>query len=136
MKLTQNSTLIFLGDSVTDCGRSPDGEWLLGSGYPSLISTMFRLRYPQAAVRFLNKGTSGDQTRHILARLQQDVLDCHPDYVTLLIGINDVWRFFDRPHSNTMSGVSLTVLIPTPVYPTKNTGEIFKKSSNHFLQAE
>ena len=104
MKLKQNSTLIFLGDSVTDCGRSPDGEWILGSGYPSLISTMFRLRYPQASVRFLNKGTSGDQTRHVLARLQQDVLDCRPDYVTLLIGINDVWRFFDHPHSG--AGVS------------------------------
>lgn len=105
MELKNNSTLIFLGDSVTDCGRDrPGGEDYFGDGYPSLVSAMFRIAYPKTAVRFINKGIGGDQTRHVLARLQEDVLDLHPDAVTLLIGINDVWRFFDRPQSNT--GVS------------------------------
>ena len=97
MILKNNSTLIFLGDSVTDCGRSPDGELNLGSGYVNLFSSMFRIAYPETGVRFINRGVSGDQTRQVLARLERDVLSIHPDVVTLLIGVNDVWRFFDRP---------------------------------------
>ena len=100
MKLKDNSTLIFLGDSVTDCGRSPDGEANLGGGYPSLFASMFRVAYPGTGVRFVNRGIGGEQTRHLLARLERDVLSMHPDVVTLLIGINDVWRFFDSPFTN------------------------------------
>ncbi len=99
MELKKNDTLIFIGDSVTDCGRSPDGIWEKGEGYPRMIDAMFRVLHPETPVRFINKGTSGDQTRMVLDRLQADVLDLKPDAVTLLIGINDVWRFFDQAGS-------------------------------------
>lgn len=97
MDLTKESTLLFLGDSVTDCGRDPSGEWCLGEGYPNMVASMLRVQYPEHKILCINKGTSGNQTRHILPRLQEDVLEHHPDVVTLCIGINDVWRFFDRP---------------------------------------
>lgn len=97
MILKNNSTLIFLGDSVTDCGRSPDGELNLGSGYVNLFSSMFRIAYPEAGVRFINRGVSGNLTGDVLSRLETDVLSLHPDIVALLIGVNDVWRFFDHP---------------------------------------
>ena len=97
MNITKENTLLFLGDSVTDCGRDPSGEWYLGEGYPNMISSMIRVQYPEHKILCINKGTSGNQTRHILSRLQEDVLDNHPDVVTLCIGINDVWRQFDSP---------------------------------------
>lgn len=96
MELKKNDTLIFLGDSVTDCGRSPDGVWEKGDGYPRMVDAMFRILHPETRIYFVNKGTSGDQTRMVIDRLQADVLDLKPDAVTLLIGINDVWRFFDQ----------------------------------------
>ena len=37
------------------------------------------------------------QTRDLIARWQTDVMDLHPDWVCILIGINDVWRQFDQP---------------------------------------
>ena len=45
----------------------------------------------------VNMGTSGDTTRDLLARWRTDLLDLKPDWVTILIGINDVWRQFDTP---------------------------------------
>ncbi len=104
MKINDRDTVIFLGDSVTDCGREPgdNGEGPLGSnayggGYPRFFSSLYKVMHPERQVRFINKGIGGNQTRHVLARLQKDVLDYHPDVVTLCIGINDVWRLFDRP---------------------------------------
>lgn len=97
MQVKKKNTILFLGDSVTDCGRDPSGEWFLGEGYPNMVSSIIRVQYPEHEILCINKGTSGNQTRHILTRLQEDVLDNHPDIVTLCIGINDVWRFYDRP---------------------------------------
>lgn len=104
MKICNHDTVIFLGDSVTDCDRSrgDNGEGGMGSnayggGYPRFFVSLFRVLHPEMNVRFLNKGCGGEQTRHVLARLQSDVLDYHPDVVTLCIGINDVWRGFDVP---------------------------------------
>lgn len=103
MELKKNDTLIFLGDSVTDCGRSPDGIWDKGNGYVQMADALFRVLHPETPIRFFNKGISGEQTRMVLSRLETDVLSLKPDAVTLLIGINDVWRFFD--HSASKDGV-------------------------------
>ena len=97
--LKNGETLLFLGDSITDCGRHQNGISNLGTGYPNLFSAFFRVRYPEVLINFINKGTGGNKTPDILARLQTDVLDLHPDVVTLLIGINDVWRFYENPGS-------------------------------------
>lgn len=102
MQVKKKNTILFLGDSVTDCGRDSSGEWFLGEGYPNMVSSIIRVQYPEHEILCINKGTSGNQTRHILTRLQEDVLDNHPDIVTLCIGINDVWRFYDRPLTKKM----------------------------------
>ena len=63
--------LVFLGDSITQ-GWGDD----LGRSFPG--------------VKVANRGISGDTTRGVLLRLQEDVLSLHPAGVVLLIGTNDL----------------------------------------------
>ena len=104
MIINKHDTVIFLGDSVTDCGRDRNEELSFGAGYANMVNSAFRVLHPELLVRFINKGVGGDQSSHILNRLQTDVLDLHPDIVMLCIGINDVLRSYYCPCTGT--GVS------------------------------
>lgn len=101
MKIQSNSTLLMVGDSITDCGRArPIAEginWDLGNGYVSLIHAFLGANYPEKKIRIRNTGVSGNTVRDLAARWQTDVLDLRPDWLSIMIGINDVWRQFDAP---------------------------------------
>ena len=101
MKLTKNDTLLMIGDSITDAGRAqPVGEGLfgaLGTGYVSLVDAMLNAWQPELAIRIINMGTGGHTVRDLAGRWQGDVLDRRPDWVSVMIGTNDVWRQFDSP---------------------------------------
>ena len=103
MILTPHSRLLFIGDSITDAGREPMGEpapWGtpgLGRGYVSLVESWLLATRPQDRVRVFNRGTSGNTVRDLAARWQTDVLDLKPGLVSIMIGVNDVWRQFDTP---------------------------------------
>ncbi|MEV0231593.1 SGNH/GDSL hydrolase family protein [Nonomuraea sp. NPDC050786] len=93
--LRAGSTVMFTGDSITDCGRleSEDG---LGSGYPLRIAGEWGLRHPDRAVTWLNSGIGGDKVMDLEARWQADVLDARLDVVSILVGGNDVgWHSYD-----------------------------------------
>jgi lysophospholipase L1-like esterase len=101
MLLEKGQKLLFIGDSVTDCERlKPDGEGLfraLGNGYVSFIDGWIRAVYPELAIRVVNKGISGNTVRDLKERWQKDVLDQNADWLSIMIGINDVWRQYDSP---------------------------------------
>ena len=90
-----------IGDSITDAGRSqPIGEGLfeaLGKGYVSLVDAFLGAWYPGSGIRVVNQGTGGNTVRELKARWQTDVLDLKPDWLSIMIGTNDVWRQFDLP---------------------------------------
>jgi len=65
------NALVFLGDSIIQ-GWSDD----FGGSFPG--------------VKLANRGISGDTTRGVLIRLQQDVLALRPIGVVILIGTNDL----------------------------------------------
>ena len=92
MLFAPHDKLIFAGDSVTDADRArPAGEGLFGAhgnGYVRDVAAMFDALYPQMDLRVINRGVSGDSVRHLAARWQQDVLDDHPDWVAVMIGVN------------------------------------------------
>ncbi len=101
MKLDKHSKLVMIGDSITDVGRAqPAGEGLfdaLGRGYVSLVDALLGAAYPAHGIRVVNMGTSGNTVRDLEARWQSDVLDKRPDWLSVMIGANDVWRQFDSP---------------------------------------
>lgn len=104
MNLTPHSKLLFIGDSITDAGRNPSGAaspWEpffgLGHGYVSMIYGWLGAAHPHAAIRVVNKGTSGNTIRDIANRWEADVLAEKPGTLCMMIGINDVWRQFDSP---------------------------------------
>ena len=88
--------ILFQGDSVTDCGRVYDDETNLGEGYVKYTVEGLKEALPDADIEFINKGISGNRTCDLVARLQKDFIDIHPDIVTILIGVNDTWRRYDN----------------------------------------
>ncbi len=99
MLIQPDSKLLFIGDSITDCDREhPIGEGSgLGNGYVSLVNALLASTCPQNPIRIMNVGTSGNTIRDLAVRWQSDVLDLRPDWLSIMIGINDVWRQFDAP---------------------------------------
>ena len=94
--LRTGELVLFQGDSVTDCGRSRDNDALLGGGYAGMVASQFSAAHPEMNVRFLNRGISGNRSRDLVARWQDDCVALKPDWVYVMIGINDTWRRLDR----------------------------------------
>lgn len=84
--------LLFQGDSITDAGRERDNFHNLGNGYPKYAAEYIREKYPDIDFEFIDLGISGNQTKDLVERLQEDFIDIQPDIVSILIGINDVWH--------------------------------------------
>ncbi|HCE46021.1 MAG TPA: GDSL family lipase [Lentisphaeria bacterium] len=101
MKIKPGSKLIMIGDSITDCGRAqPVAEGLfdpLGRGYVNIVSALIGATYPEYRTRIVNVGCSGNNVKSLKDRWRRDVIDLKPDWVSIMIGINDVWRQFDLP---------------------------------------
>ncbi|MBN1154781.1 hypothetical protein JXB12_07660 [candidate division KSB1 bacterium] len=94
--------IIFLGNSITEMGEAPDG-------YVSLIRKMLATLYPEKRIFVLNAGISGHKSSDMSARFSRDVLQFKPDWVTISVGINDVWHDYlkKRPDLNHLQGVPL-----------------------------
>lgn len=101
MKIAKGSKLLFLGDSITDAGRArPVGEGLfdpMGKGYVNVVTGLLGAWYPEMNIRVVNMGCSGDNVCNLKLRWQTDVVEQKPDWLVIMIGVNDVWRQFDSP---------------------------------------
>lgn len=97
----KGQTILFTGDSITDCGRArpmgtmPNG---LGDGYVSQVHSLISATYPWQNIVILNSGTSGNRITDLESRWQEEILNHKPDWLSDMIGINDVWRQFDSAH--------------------------------------
>lgn len=94
MIFEQGQKILFIGDSITDCGRR-DANAPYGNGYMSLVRAFVTARYPERALRWENRGIGGNTVRHLAERWETDVIAERPDWLSVKIGINDVWRTFD-----------------------------------------
>jgi len=101
MLLNNGDRIVFTGDSITDCERlRPIGEGFfqgVGNGFVRQVDNLLNAMYPDRNFWITNTGIGGETSRGMLARWQTDVLDLKPDWVNLMIGTNDVWRYFDQP---------------------------------------
>ncbi len=96
LELNSDDTILFYGDSITDCGRDRANPANLGGGYVNQINARLGLACATPTLRVINQGCSGHRIYDLEARLETDLLAHKPSIVTFLIGINDVWRRYDN----------------------------------------
>lgn len=91
-------TILFQGDSITDCIRDRTPAVMAstrvqryGTGYPFMVAARLATDYP-GEYTFENRGVSGNRIVDLYARIKCDLINLRPDYLTILIGVNDVWH--------------------------------------------
>ncbi len=115
-------TVLFQGDSITDCARR-DGCEPFGFGYANKIKNIYNELFSDAevstvnrvsqndgygyppvfadsGVNFVNRGVSGDRAHRILGRFDEDILAVKPDFISILVGVNEVYHHLpEKPNS-------------------------------------
>ncbi|CAM3442264.1 SGNH hydrolase-type esterase domain-containing protein [Deinococcus saxicola] len=86
--------IVFIGDSITDAGRT-GGSDEYGDGYVARVRELLLARHPERHLTVVNRGVSGDTVRHLAQRWERDALAERPDWLSVKIGVNDVWRMFN-----------------------------------------
>lgn len=99
--LQANSTVLFQGDSITDAGRSREFDSRLGTGYPDHVNKLLAKENPNLNIKVINRGISGNRAIDLVNRWEKDCIAIKPDYVSILIGVNDTWRKYDSNDETT-----------------------------------
>lgn len=85
-------TYLFQGDSITDVGRNREGRDM-GHGYATMVAGTLYQKFP-GKIDIHNRAISGNRSIDLYARIKKDVINLKPDYMSVLIGVNDVWHEF------------------------------------------
>lgn len=89
LQVQSGQKVLFIGDSITDAGRRA-AERPYGIGYASLFRDMLIAREPEKQIEIINKGIGGNTAWQMRDRWTDDMLFFKPDYLVILIGINDL----------------------------------------------
>ena len=87
--IESGQTILFIGDSITDCGRRNDAA-PLGNGYVRIFSELVMAYYPERDIRYINTGIGGNRITNLKQRWEEDALAHEPDWLSIKIGINDL----------------------------------------------
>jgi len=90
--LKNQQMVITMGNSITEQGEQ-------AHGYVSIMRKTLDALYPERTVYIVNVGISGHKSNDMLARFERDVLQYQPAWVTISVGVNDVWHGFRDGHS-------------------------------------
>ena len=104
---SSGAVVLFQGDSVTDCGRDraatdANTAGALGTGYPLLVASAALATHPDRALKFYNRGVSGNKVPDLQERWTHDTLDLKPDVLSILIGVNDFWHKLSKGYTGTV----------------------------------
>lgn len=83
--------ILFQGDSITDAGRNKENDMYLGVGYARMVEAQLGFDCPNDYT-FINRGVNGNRIVDLYARIKADIINLKPDYLSVLIGVNDVWH--------------------------------------------
>jgi len=83
--LNKSERIVFLGDSITQGGVSPNG-------YVTIIKKTLTEKHKDLGIEVIGAGISGNKVPDLQKRLEKDVLAKKPTLVIIYIGINDVWH--------------------------------------------
>lgn len=89
ISIKKNARILFIGDSITDCGRDKTDRHGL-TGYNRLVCERL------GDVEGFNRGVNGEACAAILSRLRRECEDIRPDVISVLAGINDTTERGDR----------------------------------------
>ncbi|MGQ9732356.1 MAG: SGNH/GDSL hydrolase family protein [Candidatus Zipacnadales bacterium] len=92
LALESGQTVLFIGDSITDCGRRAEAA-PYGAGYVGLLIDMITARWPELDLKYLNMGIGGNKITDLRARWHEDVMAYQPEWLGVKIGINDLHSF-------------------------------------------
>ncbi len=81
--INKGDKIAFLGDSITQAGAKK-------GGYCALVIEALNGKGLKVTPKYA--GISGHKSNQMLARLDKDVLDHNPNWMTLSCGVNDVWH--------------------------------------------
>lgn len=119
MLLSKNFKILFMGDSITDAGVWSDPE-KSGNGYVRFIKDYLNSKYPEMGFEIVNKGIGGQRSIDLLERWQKDVIEEKPDFLSICIGTNDIWRQYDSDLD-----------VSTPEVFEQNLSEMLKMTKDH-----
>lgn len=91
-EIQPHETVLFIGDSITDCGRRNEHR-PLGAGYVRMAADLIAVRYPDHHLRVINTGIGGNMIRDLYDRWTDDCIRHQPDWLSVKIGINDNHRW-------------------------------------------
>lgn len=83
--LESGQKIVFLGDSITEAPN----------GYVKVVQDMLGASVPGMDMEFVNAGIGGNKVTDMLERIGEDVIAHDPDWITVSVGINDVWHGFN-----------------------------------------
>lgn len=81
--------ILFQGDSLTDSSRSKEDAHNKGCGYATMVSGSLGADFP-GEYEFINRGVAGNKIVDLMSRVEYDVIDVKPDYLSILVGGNDI----------------------------------------------
>jgi acyl-CoA thioesterase I len=128
LQLKSGDQIVAIGDSITQAG-----------GYLRDIDKVLARELPDLKLpKVINKGISGQKAEDLVRRFDTDVVKLKPTYVTISIGINDVWHRVGNPHDakvlsqykknvSTMvdhaqqAGIKVILLTPTLIQEDSNS---------------
>lgn len=109
-------TILFVGDSITDSGRCLTDDHFLGYGYATMTAGMIGCDYPNQ-YRMVNRGINGNRSIDLYARIKKDIINLKPDYLSILIGVNDVWHELD--YQDGVSAEKYEMILDTMIHEIK-----------------
>jgi len=92
LAIRSGETFLFIGDSITDCGRR-DAAAPFGDGYVKLVIDLVTARRPERDITWINQGIGGNRVTDLQGRWAEDVMAHRPDWLSVKIGINDLHSF-------------------------------------------
>lgn len=131
--LRDNQKIVFLGDSITAAGN----------GYMQMTDAMIGALLPEFDITCINSGVGGHKVTDMLARVEETVIAHKPDWVTISVGINDVWhgengvpiRQFQGLYDDLVSKLQRETKAQLALFTTTVIGEDLENENNRKLVA-
>ena len=88
LQIKEGQQIVAIGDSITQLG-----------GYLLMVDDFMAGRHPELKLpKIINAGIGGQKAEDLVKRFAHDVVAKKPAFVTLSVGINDVWHRVKEPH--------------------------------------